>query len=99
MHKAIECVVFRVDGSFEAASVKLEENQDFFTGFAYKTIGAQMVEMVRLTNHDNILLIDEEGKLTGKKININATLLASPFLGPGDAIVGDAILMRFQDLE
>lgn len=50
------------------------------------------IEMVRLSNGKQALIINEEGKLKGLPTNPTATLLVADVLREQDYIVGDAIL-------
>ena len=60
-----------------------------FVGEAYDLIGARMIQICE-THDGRLLLVDEEGKLTGKPINVAATALYA--YGAVDPIVGDAIV-------
>ena len=61
----------------------LKELQDLVGGY---------IEVVR-TLDGLVLVVDEEGRLSGKSVNVAASKLA------GQVIVGDAVLMRSSDLE
>lgn len=54
--------------------------------------GTDMIQMIALGDNGMHMILDEEGKLKDKPFNKNATILASPFLLPGDYIVGDVLV-------
>ena len=62
----------------------LEQAQEFVGG---------LVERVELRNGD-VMLIDEEGKLKQKNINVDATVHFYESFGPVDVIMGDVILIK-----
>ena len=86
----MEMEILKIDDTIEKVSngekfVKIEE--------LYKAIDTDMVECVYL-NDGKILVIDEEGKLKGKPLNEQATLLMHESLGNrNDCIVGVAVLI------
>ena len=80
--------LLRTDGSHENITPK--NGKTFkFVGEAYDLIGARMIQICE-THDGRLLLVDEEGKLTGKPINVAATALYA--YGAVDPIVGDAIV-------
>jgi hypothetical protein len=54
------------------------------------------LEAVR-TASGAVLYINEEGKLYGLPLNVEATLLTAGQLTPGDFIVGDAVLLTLAE--
>ena len=60
-----------------------------FIGEAYDLIGARMIQICE-THDGRLLLVDEEGKLAGKRVNAAATALY--IYGAYDPIVGDVIV-------
>jgi hypothetical protein len=93
--------IIRTDGSVENLSpptgdgYTLEEVKSAL-GFADRCL----LQEVRLGRR-HALLIDEEGKLTGRAFNRSATMLALGFqaLMPGDYIVGNALLVVCDNAE
>lgn len=79
------CLLYRTDGTKEritppSGEFSLEEMQTLVGGY---------IEIVR-TIDDRFMVIDEEGKLKGKPLNIDATRLY--LYGRQDPIVGEAIV-------
>jgi hypothetical protein len=64
----------------------------------YKLLSCELVQVISI-GKTSIMILDEEGKLTGKDLNPLATVIAKPFLFKGDAIVGDVILCRKEMFE
>ncbi len=66
---------------------------DFTLEEMYAALGCDMIEIVYLLD-DRIMVIDEEGKLSGKAENGTATMLAADDLGirPSDYIAGTALI-------
>lgn len=64
----------------------LEEAQEFVGG---------LIEVLRLPD-GSLMVIDEEGKLKGKPVNLKATQIAheARAIFPGDVIVGDALILK-----
>ena len=80
--------LLRTDGTWENITPK--NGKTFkFVGEAHDLIGARMIQ-IRETHDGRLLLVDEEGKLTGKRVNVAATALYTH--GAYDPIVGDAIV-------
>jgi hypothetical protein len=87
--------VLFVDGTRRDITPK--NGQTFtFIGEAYDLIGASMIE-IRPTHDGRWLLIDEEGKCTGKPRNVAATALYR--YGADDPIVGDAMVCGVHQLD
>ena len=80
--------LLRTDGTHENITPKNKETFEFI-GEAYDLIGARMIQICE-THDGRLLLVDEEGKLTGKRVNVAATALY--VYGADDPIVGDAIV-------
>ena len=84
----ISAQLLRADGTHDDITPK-NGKRFVFTGEAYDLIGADMIQMC--TTHDGrLLLVDEDGKLKGKRVNVAATALY--LYGAQDAIVGDVIV-------
>ena len=66
-----------------------------FVGEVYDLIGASMIQVCQ-THNGRLLLVDEEGKLTGKPINTTATALYR--YGASDPISGDVIVCAKRQL-
>lgn len=64
----------------------------------YKLIGCTMVEVVPLPDGRK-LVIDEEGKLQDKPLNLVASFMAKDWLQPDDFISGTALLMTDDEVE
>jgi hypothetical protein len=80
--------LLRADGTRETITPK--NGTDFqFKGEAYDLIGTDMIEIVP-THDGRILLIDENGKLKEKPINVAASRLYR--FNEHAVIVGDAIV-------
>ena len=80
--------ILRTDGSRDNISPK-NGKKFTFSGEAYDLIDATMIQVCE--THDNrLLLVDEEGKMSGKRVNDAATALY--IYGAHDPIVGDAIV-------
>lgn len=62
-----------------------------FTLGELQTIVGGYVEIVTLPN-DQLMVVDEEGKIKQKKINVRATQLIAATIHNGDIIVGDALV-------
>jgi Domain of unknown function (DUF3846) len=70
-------------------SISPENGTDFQLEEMYSLLECEMIEIVYPRDYPwKILIIDEEGKLTGKQVNIPATQI----FGYDDVIVGSAIL-------
>ena len=67
----------------------LEEMQEYVGGY---------VEVLDLDD-DNIMIIDEEGKLKGKEINKLATLKYLDVYGFSDIIVGNAVICKSEEFK
>ena len=80
--------LLRTDGTWENITPKNGKTFEF-VGEAYDLIGARMIQICP-THDGRLLLIDEEGKLTDKRVNVAATALYAH--GAYDPIVGDAIV-------
>jgi hypothetical protein len=67
----------------------------------YAAIGCDMVQSVRITN-DDVLLMDEEAKLPRNgqprpSVNVRATGMASGVLRFGDKIIGTVVHVRLTE--
>lgn len=87
--------LIRVDGTRETVTPK--NGTDFqFKGEAYDLLGTDMIQIVE-TIDGRIMLIDEEGKLKEKPINVAATRLYK--YREHDVIVGDALVCDSREVE
>ena len=80
--------LLRTDGTHDDITPK-NGKRFTFIGEAYDLIGTDMIQMCA-THDGRLLLIDEDGKLKGKRVNVAATALY--VYGAQDAIVGDVIV-------
>ena len=79
-----------VDGSITAYdTTRADKTYDFKA--LKDTIGCQYGELVHLSN-EVIMVLDEEGKLTDKEINLFATALYQERFRVNDAIMGDVVI-------
>lgn len=69
------------------------EEKTFTLEDLYEAIGCDFIEIVRIRNpingHQICMVVDESGKLKGKRINLRASLL---YANGYDYIAGDAII-------
>ncbi|PTY02604.1 hypothetical protein DB346_08630 [Verrucomicrobia bacterium LW23] len=83
--------LYKTDGT---ATPAVPANGSHFTlAEMYKLVGCHTIERVGLSA-GRAMIIDEDGKWSGKKVNDNATRLCQLRLMPGDVIVGDALLVE-----
>ena len=80
--------LLRTDGTRENITPKNGKTFEFI-GEAYDLIGARIIQ-IRETHDGRLLLMDEEGKLTDKRVNVAATALYA--YGAYDPIVGNVIV-------
>ena len=80
--------LLRTDGSRDDISPKNGKKFEF-VGEAYDLIDATMIQVCE-THDGRLLLVDEEGKMSGKRVNDAATALY--IHGAYDPIVGNAIV-------
>jgi len=66
------------------------DNKEFTLDELYDLIGCSMVQMIYLPSGKTMWL-DEEGKLSGKEINMEATMKSG--LYPHDVIVGNVLIL------
>ena len=79
-----------VDGDITAYdSTRADKTYDFKA--MKDKIGCQFGELVYLSN-EVIMVLDEEGKLTDKEINLFATALYQEKFRVNDAIMGDVVI-------
>lgn len=83
-------VLIQVDGSITAYDPTREDKTYDFKQLKDK-IGCQYGELVYLSN-EVIMVIDEEGKLTNKEINLFATALFQERFRIIDSIMGDVVI-------
>ena len=82
--------LIRPNGTVE--QVEPENGTDFNLEELYKAIGCSYVQVVYLTC-GKLMIVDEEGQVTGKELNRKASLLA------GTAIVGNAVMCEREQLK
>ena len=80
----------KADGTVERISPK--NGEEFVLKEVYELLQCSLVEVVYLGG-GYIMIIDEEGKFSGKAVNEKATrkAIAANAIFPGDYIVGDAV--------
>jgi hypothetical protein len=85
--------ILRTDLSHE--HVEPEDGRHFTFREVYKLIGCSMIEIVRIEDSENILLVDEEGLLKeGSRVNGMAVAMVG-----GGTIVGDVLVCRYSEVE
>jgi len=77
--------------------IKPENGKLFKLKEIYKLINCSIVEFIYLKNQ--ILIIDEEGKLNNKPVNDIATYLFRKDKNIHDFIVGDALLCSLDEID
>ena len=81
--------ILRVDGTEEdLMAADLTTMQEAVGG---------LIQIVASTDQSKLLIIDEEGKLKGKRVNVKATALY-PY-GSSDPIVGDVIFIPKENVD
>jgi len=85
-------LILRTDLSHE--HVEPEDGEHFTFNEVYRLIGCSMIEIVRIEDSDNILLVDEEGLLK-EDMRING--MAVTITG-GRQIVGDVLLCKSSEV-
>ena len=92
----MEFIKLTVEGKLEHIEADFPETEEefcnSFNNFVHKQIGCEMYELAPTPSLWNgaCMLVDESGKLTGKKVNIVAWWIANR-LNPLDPIVGDVL--------
>lgn len=71
---------------------KLEELKEYIEGF---------LEVIYLKDTENIMIIDEEGKIKDLPFNKEATIIAmkNNSIYPNDYITGNAIVCKFEEFK
>lgn len=82
--------LLRADGTSVDVQPKNSKN---FKRDELKSFVGRWIEVVRINDKD-ILVINEEAKLVGLPMNVQATELVSNNLIPGDYIAGDALICQ-----
>ena len=90
----MDALLIRANG--EATFITPKNGKDFKLDELYKHIGCDCIEIVYpMSGENNIIILDEEGKLKNKRINVAATeLWFNDNTEPFDFIVGDVIFCR-----
>lgn len=83
-----EAILYKSDGTSQA--VQPQDGQKFGLAELQQMVGGY-IEVVPLSE-GQLMVLNEEGKLRGLAVNREATVVALPFLGVGDFIVGDALV-------
>lgn len=83
-----------IDTDMTNVEVKPENGRDFKLEELYKLLDCEMIEIIHLGGHfdGQIMIIDEEGKLTGKQRNRVATDIFMVDRTWSDTIVGKALV-------
>ena len=90
-------ILIRVDGTINAYDLTPGSKSYDFNAMK-DTIGCQYGEIVYLSKQV-IMVLDEEGKLTGKQINRYATALFQERFGHIDPIVGDVVICHSRSIK
>lgn len=96
-----EAMIYRVNGDIE--TVQVTEPMVSFDEIKtlMKWSPHTMVEVVYMGT--TVMLIDEEGKLRAdpeqSRMNISASYMALPYIGAGDYIAGDAMVITRATME
>ena len=85
--------IFKTNGT----KVKTSPKGKYYTLEELQTIVGGLIQIIHVGDYD--MVIDDEGKLKGKHINIVATAIArkSGAISPYDFIVGDALITNQLD--
>jgi len=79
------------EGGMLINGIEPDNGTDFTLEEMYEWVNTDIVEFVTL-NDGQMMIIDEEGKLKGRKINEHATRLYFERYGMRDFICGDALV-------
>lgn len=90
-------LIIKVDGSIEAYDPTLKNNVYDFKKLK-DDIGCQFGEIVKLSD-EVIMVLDEEGKLTNKEINLFATALYQERFKIIDSIIGDVVVCHTRGIK
>lgn len=86
-------ILFKTDGT--SLEVEPDNGKDFGLKELYTILDCELIEIVYLP--DKIMLVvDEEGKLQNKPVNLQVTVLANI---SDDYIVGNALLCKHKQLK
>jgi len=88
--KATKARVFH-PGATAAVEITPHNGTNFGLKELYGIIGCQLIQVINL-NDDEIMIMDEEGKLSGQPVNLLATAHADHVISPNDCIVGIAVI-------
>lgn len=88
-------MLVRTNGTMEKTAPR--NGADFSLTELQEAVGGY-VEMVHLTD-DIVMLVDEEGKLKGRDINVAATALYGAWVGHDDIIVGDVLVCKRREVQ
>jgi len=83
--------IFRANGNRE--DIEYEGPKETLTLEQVQKVVDGYVEVIKVPNSHNILIVDEEGKLKNKPINVTASKLAQ------QEIVGDVVLCTYLEFK
>ena len=90
--------LFRTDGT--AMDITPKNGTDFQLDELYEALDCELVEVIRIPWAGKIVVIDEEGKFSGKGVNEEIThyLRYHSAIASYDYIIGDAIICGTEEL-
>ncbi len=90
------CKLIMVTG--EEREVQPADGKEWQLGELQKLVGG-FIETFPTSDPDKVMVLHEEGKLQPQVIvNFKANTIATPFLMPGDCIVGDVVIVTKESL-
>ena len=78
--------------------VKIKPAEKFFTLEELQKLVGGYIQVINLDG-DKVMIMDEEGKLKHKEVNIDATERARGFIFANDCIVGDALITDSKEFQ
>lgn len=88
--------LYKTDGN--VTEVQPKNGTGFGLHELYELLGVEMIEAVSLSD-GSILIVDEEGKMNGSPINMQATKVWVKHFGHTDVIVGDALVCNDEEFQ